>query len=59
MSCIVIAKLIPDLDSLCFAELNDLLKVVADGVSRFEEGSLEFTNAGRILTDFIKLKLKK
>ena len=59
LSCIIISKLIPDLDSVAFAEITQMLQVVSDGVKRFEESSLDQTKAGMILSQFVKLKLKK
>ena len=59
LSCIIIAKLIPDLESVNFSDLTEMLQVVSDGVSRFEESNLDQTNAGKILCQYVKLKLKK
>ena len=59
MSCIIIAKLIPDLESVAFTDITEMLQVVSDGVSRFEETTLDKTNAGKILSQYVKLKLKK
>lgn len=59
MSCIIIAKLIPDLESVAFTDITEMLQVVSDGVSRFEETNLDKTNAGKILSQYVKLKLKK
>ena len=59
LSCIIIAKLIPDLESVAFTDITEMLQVVSDGVSRFEETTLDKTNAGKILSQYVKLKLKK
>ena len=59
LSCIIIAKLIPDLESVGFADITKMLQVVSDGVSRFDEVELDQTNVGKIISQYIKLKLKK
>jgi hypothetical protein len=59
LSCILIAKLIPDLESVGFADITKLLQVVSDGVSRFDEVELDQTNVGKVISQYIKLKLKK
>lgn len=59
LSCIIIAKLIPDLESVGFADITDMLQVVSDGVRRFDDVDLDQTNVGKIISQYIKLKLKK
>jgi len=57
---ILVTKLIPDLDSLDFNSIENMLTIIEDGMKRYEDdsSSTDF-KSGQILEHYVKLKLTK
>jgi len=57
---ILITKLIPDLDSLDFAAIENMLSIIEDGMKKYEDDSPSTSfKSGQILENYVKLKLTK
>ena len=61
LSCVIISKLIPNLESVSFFEIQNMLEVVADGIQKYEERDVQSDNfaVGDAIHQYLKVKLKK